>query len=81
MSADSTSVPLTVETWRSKPPDPPEVLRGSELFWSGHQKWLEDCGYMLRPRYLPGWVPSWEGKKKSWFDSEDGQFDLVSRLF
>jgi hypothetical protein len=38
------------------------VLIPIEAFWRGHQKWLQDCGYMLRPRYVPGWQPSWIGK-------------------
>jgi hypothetical protein len=48
-----------------------------ELYWCSLQKWLEECGYMLRPRYLPGWVPSWEGTKKLWVDFEDGQVFFV----
>lgn len=46
---------------------------------SASRRWLESpeqCGYILRPRYQPGWAPSWEGKKgkrKVWFDDyEDG---------
>ncbi|KAJ6538807.1 kinase-like domain-containing protein [Mycena vulgaris] len=30
-----------------------------------------DCGYMLRPRYRPGWVPSWKGTKKDKLELED----------
>jgi len=30
-----------------------------EIFWRDHQIWLQDCGYMLRPRFRPGWEPSW----------------------
>lgn len=32
-----------------------------ELFWCRHQPWLQTKGYMLRPRYRPGWIPSWAG--------------------
>ncbi|KAL4064821.1 hypothetical protein V8B97DRAFT_2025923 [Scleroderma yunnanense] len=28
---------------------------------------LKDSGYLLRPRYTPGWVPSWKGTKKDGF--------------
>ncbi|KAJ7081129.1 kinase-like domain-containing protein [Mycena belliarum] len=42
-----------------------------ELFWRDHQAWLQDCGYMLRPRYHPDWKPSWKPKDK-WSDMEDG---------
>ncbi|KIM85650.1 hypothetical protein PILCRDRAFT_816842 [Piloderma croceum F 1598] len=30
-----------------------------EEFWCDHQKWLQDCGYMLRPRYMLDWQLSW----------------------
>ena len=56
----------------------PSVLNEPERFWSERQKWLEECGYMLRPRYLPGWEPSWHGKKVSWLRCEDGQYGYVS---
>ncbi|KAJ7179552.1 hypothetical protein C8R46DRAFT_1160102 [Mycena filopes] len=32
----------------------------------------ESCGYMLRPRYRPDWVPSWQGKDMSSVGCEDG---------
>ncbi|KAK7043170.1 hypothetical protein VNI00_008524 [Paramarasmius palmivorus] len=47
-------------------------LAPSELFWRDHQKWLEERGYMLRPRYHPGWTPSWTGTNKRPHDCEDG---------
>ena len=62
-------------------PVSPSVLDITELVWSERQKWLEECGYMLRPRYVQGWVPSWRGKKKVlWLRCEDGQFGHVSSL-
>lgn len=33
-----------------------------EKSWRDRQAFLEASGYMLRPRYRPGWVPSWRGK-------------------
>jgi hypothetical protein len=49
-------------------------LSQSEAWWRDHQKWLQDCGYMLRPRYRPGWVHSWKDKPDVlWFTCEDGQ--------
>lgn len=33
---------------------------------------------MLRPRYRPGWKPSWAGTKKWWFWCEDGVSPRVS---
>ncbi|TFK64548.1 hypothetical protein BDN72DRAFT_802049 [Pluteus cervinus] len=37
----------------------PEDLSRSEIWWRDHQPWLETCGYTLRDRYKPGWIPSW----------------------
>ncbi|KAJ7680929.1 hypothetical protein DFH06DRAFT_1077918 [Mycena polygramma] len=37
----------------------PGELAGLEFWWRDHQVWLEKCGYMLRPRYKPDWIPSW----------------------
>lgn len=31
----------------------------NEIFWIAHQRFLESHGYLLRPRYRPGWVKSW----------------------
>ncbi|KAI0952734.1 hypothetical protein AcW1_007137 [Taiwanofungus camphoratus] len=44
-----------------------------ERFWRDRQPWLQECGYMLRPRYRPDWRPSWEGTKKRHYECEDGQ--------
>ncbi|RPD57823.1 kinase-like protein [Lentinus tigrinus ALCF2SS1-7] len=33
----------------------------SELFWQARYRYLEQHGYLLRPRYTPGWSPSWTG--------------------
>ncbi len=31
-----------------------------EARWRDKQEFLASKGYMLRPRYRPGWKPSWE---------------------
>lgn len=49
-----------------------------ELFWRDHSSWLEERGYMLRPRYKMNWVPSWLDKRKHWSRCEDGQRPSVS---
>ncbi|TDL15498.1 hypothetical protein BD410DRAFT_816966 [Rickenella mellea] len=49
------------------------MLMPAEIFWQDHQKWLESIGYMLRPRYRPGWVPSWNGPNMLRYGFEDGQ--------
>jgi hypothetical protein len=48
------------------------TLTPEEEFWRDHQRWLQDCGYMLRRRYMPDWQPSWpEGVRGSKY--EDAQ--------
>ncbi|OSX65919.1 hypothetical protein POSPLADRAFT_1052589 [Postia placenta MAD-698-R-SB12] len=47
-------------------------LTDAEYYWRDHQPWLQECGYMLRPRYRPDWVPSWLGTKKLFSQCEDG---------
>jgi hypothetical protein len=38
------------------------ALLPAERFWRDHQPWLEERGYMLRPRFHPNWKPSWVSK-------------------
>ena len=42
-----------------------------EYFWVDHQLFLLSCGYKLRPRYDPAWVPSWKHKDIPWYLCED----------
>ena len=44
-----------------------------ERWWVDRQEALEQAGYMLRPRFRPGWQPSWTGTNKQFLDFEDGQ--------
>ncbi|CCM01514.1 uncharacterized protein FIBRA_03570 [Fibroporia radiculosa] len=37
------------------------ALGHGEQFWRERQLYLKDRGYMLRPRYMPDWSPSWIG--------------------
>ncbi|KAF5366350.1 hypothetical protein D9757_011468 [Collybiopsis confluens] len=50
-----------------------EVLLDSEVFWGNHYDWLKERGYLLRPRYRPGWVSSWVGSNKWRGGCEDFQ--------
>lgn len=53
-------------------------LTSLEIWWCDLQPWLEEKGYRLRPRYRPGWVPSWHNKKGlRWEACEDGQRIIV----
>ncbi|KAJ7141188.1 kinase-like domain-containing protein [Mycena epipterygia] len=55
----------------------PGDLLPVECFWRDHQVWLEGCGYMLRDRYKPGWIPSWrkgeEVDDTDWMNAFDGR--------
>ncbi|KAI0744013.1 kinase-like domain-containing protein [Daedaleopsis nitida] len=48
------------------------LLSESEIFWRDRYEWLQRCGYLLRPRYSPNWVPSWQGTNRSRLQCEDG---------
>ncbi|KAJ7141184.1 kinase-like domain-containing protein [Mycena epipterygia] len=39
------------------------LLSENEVFWRDHTSWFKDHGYVLRPRYQPGWVASWKAKE------------------
>lgn len=34
-------------------------LTPAELFWQARHRHLQGHGYTFRPRYIPGWKPSW----------------------
>ncbi|KAF8829602.1 hypothetical protein HHX47_DHR3000688 [Lentinula edodes] len=48
-----------------------EVLRAAEIWWDQRYDWLEEKGYMMRPRYRPGWKASWLDKPHSFQCAED----------
>ena len=50
-----------------------------EKRWQARQPWLLERGYQLRPRFRPGWVPSWQ--KYEWLPSwiKYGLMDPYSR--
>lgn len=64
----------------SESPPLVEKLLESECFWRDHQKWLAASGYMLRPRYMPDWVPSWveHNIPDDWVLCEDSIVPVVS---
>jgi hypothetical protein len=60
-------------------------IHSTEAFWRDHQPWLQSAGYMLRPRYRPGWKASWlatvdgkEVKIKRAIECEDSRTLMVS---
>jgi hypothetical protein len=54
-------------------------LSKEEVYWRDHQKWLLECGYRLRPRYDPNWIPSWKRTGKFMLLCEDSQELVVRR--
>jgi hypothetical protein len=48
-----------------------------ESWWVERQEALERAGYMLRPRYRPGWKPPWAGTNREYSRYEDGQLQWV----
>ena len=66
----------------NQPPErQPGDLDRREVWWVARQQALEVAGYRLRPRYRPGWIPSWRGTNKFYLDVEDGQILRVSAFF
>ncbi|EIM87924.1 uncharacterized protein STEHIDRAFT_109782 [Stereum hirsutum FP-91666 SS1] len=52
----------------------PEQLTFHEKWWVRQRPFLEDAGYVFRPRYQPGWEASWTAVDGFFRDYEDGQF-------
>ncbi|KAG2014286.1 other/AgaK1 protein kinase [Coprinopsis cinerea AmutBmut pab1-1] len=49
-------------------------LQPGEHYWRDHYAWFLEQGFRLRPRYDPGWTPSWEkDKSKIEGTTEDSQ--------
>ncbi|KAJ7092967.1 hypothetical protein B0H15DRAFT_972724 [Mycena belliarum] len=65
-------IPYVEESWSFIPAKSLADLTSAERFWQAHQPWLKERGYMLRPRFRPGWVPSWQGTDKEPLECEDG---------
>ncbi len=50
-----------------------EKLTPYEVWWASHFEWLKERGYMMRPRFRPGWKPSVDvSKVEDFWDYEDG---------
>ncbi|KIJ52609.1 hypothetical protein M422DRAFT_156137 [Sphaerobolus stellatus SS14] len=60
--------------------DPAQRNPGEE-FWAQHYAWLTENGYILRPRFHPGWVPSWEGTNHDPTSCEDGVVTEMYRTY
>ncbi|CAE6491902.1 unnamed protein product [Rhizoctonia solani] len=57
----------------------PEELSEAETNWVHFQPYLVSKGYQLRPRYRPGWQPSWKFTGANPYDCEDSNDALPVR--
>ncbi|KAI0800214.1 kinase-like domain-containing protein [Fomes fomentarius] len=55
-------------------------LLPSERFWQKRQLYLQQHGYLLRPRYSPSWQPSWLGTNLDPLFCEDSAASLKDRV-
>lgn len=53
------------------------ALFPDETVWRDKQKMLQERGYLLRPRFRPGWVPSWLNTNKRPLLCEDSLYNPV----
>ena len=49
----------------------------TERWWRDRYNVIAERGYRLRPRYHPGWEPSWFKTGKDFYTAEDGQATIV----
>lgn len=54
------------------------ALSSDEKWWKDRAVFLESKGYRLRPRFLPGWTPSWKTRSLDPYLCEDGVIHHVS---
>ncbi|KAF8829564.1 hypothetical protein HHX47_DHR3000920 [Lentinula edodes] len=56
-------------------PAPPnlELILPNETWWVEHFDYLKEHGYVMRPRYRPGWKPSYKLGTHEFLEREDGQ--------
>ncbi|KAG8998465.1 hypothetical protein FRB93_013697 [Tulasnella sp. JGI-2019a] len=73
--------PLTIPL--HSPPRRDQILDGeldeTEQLWVGRYNFLKERGYLLRPRYRPGWTPSWTTYKEQSL-AEDAISIVVSQV-
>ncbi|KAL5492972.1 hypothetical protein ACEPAI_4420 [Sanghuangporus weigelae] len=58
----------------------PFDLTNSEKWWRDRYSFLMKHGYQLRPRFRPGWIPTWVRKKKRPLLCEDGHMNLHPKV-
>ena len=70
-----------LEVWGTTVHRRPEELDSTEVWWHERYQRLKTRGYLLRPRYSPGWVPSWTVSNRDWVECEDGKRLRVCKFF
>jgi len=73
-------IPFTVKKKLYEFSGSPDVLSSQETKWRDIYHFLFERGLELRPRYSPGWTPSWLGTEKEELDCEDGIMATVGCL-
>lgn len=58
----------------------PPKLNEDEEIWRNRYSFFLDRGYQLRPRYEPGWIPSWIGTDLDPCYCEDAVEQIVCAL-
>ncbi len=55
----------------------PEELFHNEIWWAQHYDWLKEQGYMMRPRYHPGWKALWLDTNTHTLESAEDSVVLI----
>lgn len=55
------------------------TLDDQELYWRDKQSWLQSCGYQLRARYQPDWIPSWATNPAASYSTKRSREDFARR--
>ncbi len=71
----------TVHTIPAKKGDGMEELTTGEKYWRDTQPFLVKHGYELRPRFRPGWIPSWMGTDMNPVHCEDSIYNPVRSFY
>lgn len=70
-----------LEVWGTTVHLRPEELDPREVWWRERYQRLKACGYLLRPRYSPNWVPSWTVSSRDSGECEDEKRLRVCMFF
>lgn len=71
--------PEQAERFRERTEEGLWDLLAWEVFWRERYDYLQSRGYLLRPRFRPGWTPSWLGTNHNPHYCEDSICSMVRR--